>query len=649
MLEPIWAPPKERIAEATITAFMRTVEGEWDISVPDYAALYEWSIEKPEQFWKSLWNFVDIIAETPGDTVIENPGDLLDARFFPGARLNFAENLLRHRDDSPAIIFWCEDRYRRTVTGRQLYDLTSRIVQGMRDLGVEEGDRVGAILPNMPETLACMLAANSLGAIWSSCSPDLGARGAIDRLGQIDLKLLFGTDGYYYNGRPHDTLERLQDIQRQLPTLERIVLIPFLDGEPPSSPAGTTVFEDFIAPYRPTEIPFARLPFDQPAFILYTSGTTGVPKCILHGAGRVLLQLFKEHWLHFDVKPGDGFYYFTTAGWNMWYTLATALGPGGTVLMYDGSPFYPKKDTIFDFADATKMAVLGTSPKYLDMIKRAGLSPIDTHALSSLQTILSTGSPLSPEGFDFVYAKIKRNVRLSSISGGTEIMTTFANGNPIGPVWQGELQVRSLGMKVEVYDHDGNPLRQGKGELVCTAPFPSLPLRFWNDPGERRYHETYFSRFSGVWCHNDFVELTEHDGLIILGRSDTVLNPGGIRLGTAEIYRPLEGLEEVLDCLVVGQDWNGDVRVVLFVKLRDGLALDDALVERIKARIREYATPRHVPGKVIQVADIPYTANGKKVELAVGNIIHGREVENTSSLANPEALDLFYDLPELAT
>jgi len=602
----------------------------------------------PVLSWPALWDFVPVIGDKGAAPYVENPKSMIDAVFFPRARLNYAENLLRRRDDAPAVIFWREDGVRRTVSHRALYDQVSVLRQALIGCGVKEGDRVGAVMPTAPETLVCMLAVTSLGAIWSSCSPDFGVQGVIDRLSQIDPKVLFGIDGYAYNGKVHDVRPRLRDIAAKLPTLERVVLVPYLSpGGADARDARTVRFEDFVGPYRAQTIDFPRFPFDQPAFVLYTSGTTGIPKSILHGAGRALIKLLCEHVLHFDLKPGDRFYYFTTTGWNVWYLLTAALGAGGVVLMYDGSPFHPKSDAIFDMADAEGMTVLGTSPKYIETLRKLDLQPAKTHKLAALKTVLTTGAPLSADAFDYVYASIKRDVRLSSISGGTEMVSTLANGNPIGPVWRGELQVRALGMKAEVYDEAGRPVLGQKGELVVTAPFPSRPLRFWNDPGNRRYHETYFSRFANVWCHGDYAEITEHDGMIIYGRSDATLNPGGVRIGTAEIYRAVEGLDEVVDSIVVGQDWQGDVRVVLFVKLREGLTLDDGLADKIKRRVRDHATARHVPAKVIQVADIPYTINGKKVELAVRHLIHGRPVTNLGSLANPAALDHFRDRAEL--
>jgi acetoacetyl-CoA synthetase len=650
MQKPLWTPSREQIESANITAFMGAVMDRWDVNLSDYAALYDWSVRYPQQFWQSLWDFAGIIGDTRGGVAIEKPESMLDARWFPEARLSFAENLLRRRDNATAIIFWSENNLRRSLTHCELYDLVSRVRQALAVLGVKQGDRVGAVLPNMPETLACMLAVNSLGAIWSSCSPDFGVQGVVDRLGQISPKVLFGTDGYYYGGKFHRVQSRLKQIHKQLGTLEEVILVPFTDEHKlDNNDDNWILFQEFLDDFRAAEIPFARLSFDQPAFILYTSGTTGVPKCILHGAGRALLKLLKEHWLHFDVRSGDPFFYFTTTGWNMWYTLVTALGADGVVLMYEGSPFYPRKDVLFDLADAENMAVFGTSPKYIEAIRKFALAPIKTHDLSRLRTIVSTGAPLSADGFDYVYQKIKKDVRLSSISGGTEIMATFANGNPIGPVWRGELQVRTLGMKVEVFNEGGQSVCGQKGELVCTAPFVSRPLCFWNDHGDKRYHETYFSRFPGIWCHGDYAEITTHDGMIIYGRSDATLNAGGVRVGTSEIYRPVEALDEVVDALVVGQEWNEDVRIVLFVKLREGSTLDALLVDQIKKRIRTYATPRHVPAKVVQVADIPYTVNGKKVELAVRDLIHGKTVRNLGSIANPTALDCFRNLSELRT
>jgi acetoacetyl-CoA synthetase len=650
MPDPLWTPSREQIEGANITAFMHAAATAWNVDLPNYAALYEWSIRCSEQFWELLWNFTGVIASRRGDTIIENRHSMLEARWFPEARLNFAENLLRRRDDATAIVLWSEAGIRRRVSHHELYEHVSRLARALAGLGIGKGDRVGAVLPNIPETLICMLAVNSLGAVWSCCSPDFGVQGAVDRIGQIAPKLLFGTDGYFYGGKLHDALPRLSEIQKRLPSLEHVILVPFIhDQQHRGYSHEWHEFNRLIANVPGGTIPFARLPFDHPAFILFTSGTTGAPKCILHAAGRSLLKLLKEHWLHFDIKPGDPFFYFTSTGWNMWYTLITAIGVGGIILMYEGSPFYPKKNILFDFADAENMVLFGASPKYFDTIKKLNLSPMATHRLAALRTVLSTGAPLSPDSFDYVYERIKKDVRLSSISGGTEIMATFANGNPIGPVWRGELQARALGMQVEVFDENGTSVQGQKGELVCTAPFVSRPLCFWNDPGNVRYHETYFSRFPGVWCHGDYAEITGHDGLVIYGRSDATLKPGGVRVGTSEIYRPVESLDEVVDALVVGQEWNNDVRIVLFVKLRGDLLLDAGLVDKISRQIRDYATPRHVPAKVIQIPEIPYTLNGKKLELAVHNLIHGKPVKNADSIANPWVLDYFRDLPELRT
>jgi acetoacetyl-CoA synthetase len=648
MQKPMWSPSEARIARSNLMAFMRDVGRSQGLDFPTYKEVYEWSVSRPGDFWESVWDFTGIIAETRGDKAVENGGDMMAARFFPEARLNFAENLLRHRGDAAAIVFRREDGQRRVLTYDELYDLVSRLVPALRSLEVGEGVRVAAIIPNMPEALAFMLATNVLGGIWSSCSPDFGPDGIIDRIGQIDPRVLIAVDGYVYNGKRYELMALLPGIHRKLPSTKHLVIVPYLHDWP-KFPGNLPVIliDDLIRGISAGEILFQRYPFDQPAFVFFTSGTTGLPKCILHAAGRTLIKLFEEQWLHYDVKRGDVFYYFTTTGWNMWYTLVTALGPGGTVMMYDGSPFYPKPDALFRIAEEERIAIFGTSPKYLDSIRKAGVRPKAGFALSALETVVSTGAPLLPENFDFVYDSIKKDVRLSSVSGGTELVATFANGNPIGPVWRGELQAPALGMKVQVFNEAGKPVRGEKGELVCTAPFPSRPLGFLNDLGNRMYFNTYFARFDNVWCHGDFAELTENDGMIIHGRSDATLNPGGIRIGTAEIYRPVECLDEVVDSLVVGQEWEGDVRVVLFVKLRDAIRLDDSLVQKLSACIRNYATPRHVPAKIIQVADIPYTINGKKMELAIRNLIHGRPVTNFGAVANPKSFQYFEGRVEL--
>ncbi|MCL4768039.1 MAG: acetoacetate--CoA ligase [Hyphomicrobiaceae bacterium] len=641
----LWTPSPQRIANANITAFLDAAKRDWGVKLDSYADLHNWSIRHPSQFWTSLWDFLEIISDGRGDVVLEHQDSIKNARFFPEATLSFAENLLRRRDESLSVIFWNENGTRRYVTAGELYDQVSRIAQALKHLGVDEGDRVAAILPNIPDTLACMLATNALGAIWTSCSPDFGAQGAIDRIGQIDPKVLFVSDGYYYNGALYDTRERLPLLRRHMPSLDNIIVVPYLGLEAPRNKDSILLnLPDLTGKFQPADIRFVRRPFDQPAFILYTSGTTGAPKCFVHSAGGTLIQLLKEHILHFDVKPRDRFFYYTTTGWNMWYTLVSVLGAGGTVCIYEGAAFCPRAEALFDFAAAEAISVLGASPAYFDRLKKLGVAPADTHDLRSLRTILSTGAPLGTDTFDYVYRHIKSDVQLSSISGGTEIMTTFANGNPIGPVWRGELQVRTLGMDVRVVDEQGDSIRSKRGELICAAPFPSRPLRLWNDPDGSRYHETYFSRFPNVWTHGDFAELTDHDGMVIHGRSDTVLNRNGVRIGTAEIYRPVEALPEIADTILVDRDWAADDRMVLFVQLAEGATLDDALIEKIRRQIREHASPRHVPDRIIQVPAIPYTVNGKKVELAIKALLQGRAVKNLGSIANPDALKAFETL-----
>ena len=650
--KPLWQPGPERIEGANLTRFAREAIREWKLGINDYPAFYRWSIDRPEQFWASLWKFAGVRASATGTRVLVDGDRMPGARWYPEARLNFAENLLRRRDASTALVFWGENRIKHRVSHRDLYDQVSQIASGLRALGVGPGDRVAAYLPNLPEAVSAMLASASIGATFSTCSPDFGVRGVLDRFGQIAPVVLFAADGYFYNGREIGSLDKVREIAAGLPSLRRVVVVPYVTERPNvSTIPGAQRLEDFIAAHSGDDIRFEQLPFEHPLYILFSSGTTGVPKCIVHGAGGALLKHLCEQQLHCDLKPGDRLFYFTTLGWMMWNWLASGLASGATLLLYDGSPFVEEGRILFDYADAERATHLGTSAKFLDAAAKAGVDPARTHGLEHLRTVLSTGSPLAPEGFDYVYRSIKRDVCLSSISGGTDICGCFVLGNPILPVWRGEIQCRALGLRVEVFDEQGRPVERQKGELVCTRPFPSLPVGFWNDPGGRKYQAAYFERFPGVWTHGDWCEITAHGGMIIYGRSDAVLNPGGVRIGTAEIYRQVEQLDEVAESLVIGQTWPpgeiGDVRVVLFVRLREGLSLDDALIAKIKHRIRENTTPRYVPAKVLQVPDIPRTKSNKIVELAVREVVHGRPVKNLEALANPEALEHFRNRPEL--
>ena len=561
------------------------------------------------------------------------------ARYFPDARLNFAENLLRRRTDDPAIIAWAEDGRRRVVSWRELHDITSRLAQAMRDAGVGPGNRVAALLPNVPEAVAVLLAAASIGAVLSTASPDFGARGVIDRFGQVGPRLLFVTDGYSYRGRRYETLSRVPEILEGLPTVERTVVVPN-PGQAPAIPDGVP-FDTFIRPFEAREIDFVRLPFDHPLYILFSSGTTGVPKCIVHRAGGVLLQHIKEHQLHCDIKAGDRVFYFTTLGWMMWNWLVSALASEATILLWDGSPVHPGNDALFDFADGTGMTLMGVSPGYLGALRKEGVSPCDTHRLSSLRTLLCTGSPLAAAGFEYVYEHVKRDVHLVSISGGTDLCACFVGAIPGWPVRAGEIQGPALGMAVDVFSPGGSSMEEGKGELVCTRPFPSLPLGFLNDDDGSRYLGTYFERFPGIWHHGDYAEKTGTGGYVIHGRSDATLNVHGVRIGTAEIYRPVEGMPEVAEALAVGQRRGEGTRMVLFVRLAPGLRLDDALRDRIRTVLRTQASPRHVPARIVQVDDIPRTRSGKIVELAVTAVVHGEPVKNVEALANPEALEQF--------
>ena len=648
-----WRPSQERIAASRLSAFIEEAQTRWGREFPDYAALHRWSIEHPDEFWLSLWDFAGVIGER-GRAVVLDRDRMPGARWFPEARLNFAENLLRRRDDADALVFWGEGRVSRRLSHGELQRKVAQLAAAMRALGVVQGDRIAAYLPNLPEAIVVMLAAASIGAIYTSASPDFGVQGVLDRFGQVEPKLLFAADGYFYNGKTIDSLAKIAEVVARMPSVLKVVIVPYVEASPDLAKIrSATMFEDFIAPHRDaTDIEYARLPFDHPLYIMYSSGTTGVPKCIVHCAGGVLLQHLKEHQLHGDVKPGDRCFYFTTCGWMMWNWLASGLASGATLLLYDGSPFLRGGKILFDYADAEGMTHFGTSAKFIDAIAKIDLAPIQSHKLEKLRAMFSTGSPLVPEAFDYVYRAVKKDLHLASISGGTDIVSCFVLGNPIAPVHRGEIQCAALGMAVVVFDEQGMPVREEKGELVCTRPFPSMPIGFWNDPLGSKYRAAYFERFDKVWCHGDFAEITEHGGFIIHGRSDATLNPGGVRIGTAEIYRQVEKLPEVVESIVIGQNWPpedvGDVRVVLFVKLADGLSLDEPLMARIKQVIRDNTTPRHVPAKILQVADIPRTKSGKIVELAVRNVVHGEPVKNVEALANPEALEYFRARPELA-
>jgi len=646
----LWTPSARRIAEANLTRFMQGVGARVGRSFGAYEDLHAWSIEEPAAFWTELARFADIRAEWAGPA-LEHPERMPGARFFPQTRLNFAQNLLRFADESPAIIFRNERGVRRVLSYRELNEEVARIASGLRAAGIEAGDRVAGFLPNLPEAIIAMLAASSLGAIWSSCSPDFGVRGVLDRFGQIAPKALFTADGYFYGGKTLDSLAPVAEVLERLPSIERVIVVGYVSESPRLERLGpararAARWESFGRRGAPLE--FASLPFNHPLYILYSSGTTGVPKCIVHGAGGTLLQHQKEHLLHTDVRSGERVFYFTTCGWMMWNWLVSALATGAAVVLYEGNPFSPAPNVLWRMAAEEGVTIFGTSAKYLSALEKSGFAPAGHLDLAALRTVLSTGSPLLPDGFDFVYRAIKSDLLLASISGGTDIVSCFALGCPIRPVYRGELQCRGLGMRVEIFDEEGRSIRGQRGELVCTAPFPSMPVGFWNDPGDAKYRAAYFERFPGVWHHGDYAEITEHDGIVIHGRSDAVLNPGGVRIGTAEIYAAVESLPEILESVAVGQDWQGDVRIVLFVRLKRGVELDEALIERIRRTIRTQATPRHVPARIIAVPDIPRTRSGKTTELAVRNVIHGRPVKNLEALANPEALEHFRNRPELA-
>ena len=662
MTAPIWSPTPADVGRANVTAFIGAVRARHPAApVSDLDSLYRWSLAAPELFWAEVWRFGGVIAEErpgrdPWDAVaiglerMAPPDPVTGPAWFPGARLNFAENLLRYRDDRPALIAWDESGPRSRWSFAELAAEVARIAAALRKAGVGPGDRVAGFLPNIPEAVIAMLATTSLGAVWSSCSPDFGAKGVLDRFGQIEPVVLFTVDGYRYAGKEIDCRDRIREVVSQLPGLTTVIGIPVLRPDPDwSGVPRVSTWEAFARTGAGSPLTFQRMPFDHPTYILYSSGTTGLPKCMVHGAGGTLLQLLKEHLLHNDLTRDDRIFYFTTCGWMMWNWVVASLAAGTTVVLYDGAALAPAPSILWDLAAQERVTVFGTSAKYLALSEKEGLAPGATHDLSSLRTILSTGSPLAAHSYDYVHDRIKREARLSSISGGTDIVSCFALGNPTGPVFRGEIQTLGLGMAVEVWTPEGRSVVGEPGELVCTAPFPSMPVRFWNDADGAKYRAAYFEHFPGVWRHGDWAERTARGGLIIHGRSDATLNPGGVRIGTAEIYRQVEQLEEVVESLVVGQEWHDDVRIVLFVRLRPGLVLDSELQDRIRRHIRAGTSPHHMPRKVVQVADIPRTISGKITELAVRSVIHGRPVQNADALANPDALELFRDLPALRT
>ena len=647
MSQALWSPGARRVQEANINRFMRLIRRERDPGVVDYKSLYRFSINSPKAFWRAIWEFGGVVGSA-GPRAVKQFDRMPGASWFPDASLNFAENLLRYRDDREALVFSSETGLKSTLTYRQLYRQVAGLASALRESGIEPGDRVAAYMPNLPETIIAMLATTSIGAIWSSCSPDFGISGVVDRLGQIQPKVLFCAAAYTYNGKQHDCLSKVREIQNLIGSIEKIVVIPYVDSEPDLSGLNNAELLSSYSHKHVTEIEFTRLPFNHPVYILYSSGTTGVPKCITHGAGGTLLQLIKEHFLHVDLKRSDRLFYYTTCGWMMWNWMVNGLTTGATLVLFDGSPFYPGPEAMFDLIDSEGITVFGTGAKTISAWQKAGIKPRETHSLSSLKTILSTGSPLAPESFDYVYSDIKADLCLSSIIGGTDIVSCFANGCPILPVYRGEIQCLALGMAVQICRDDGSYADVNEtGELCCVQSFPSMPVYFWGDSDGSKYHAAYFEQYPNIWAHGDFAKITEHGGMVIFGRSDATLNPGGVRIGTAEIYRQVEILDEVMESICIGQDWDDDVRVVLFVRLRDSLVLDEDLQIRIRKVIRANATPRHVPARIVQVSDIPRTISGKIVELAVRNVVHNRPVKNADALANPEALELYKNLPEL--
>ncbi|AZE84311.1 Acetoacetyl-CoA synthetase [Pseudomonas orientalis] len=650
MSDILWQPSPERIANTRMDQFRRYINQRYNVQLVDYPALHQWSIDQRPDFWQAIVAFFDVQFRSPPAVVLIEDAEMPSAQWFPGATLNFAEHLLRRRDDHPAVIAISEDGRREHLSYAQLAEYVAGLQKSLRAAGVGIGDRVAACMPNTWQTLVGMLATTSLGAIWSCSSPDFGTQGVIDRFGQIEPKVLIACAGYRYAGKAIDQRAKLNEILARLPSLEQLIIVPYArpqaQVEDYRTHARVALWNDFYQLGGEPE--FVAVPFDHPLYILYSSGTTGVPKCIIHGTGGVLLTHLKEHGLHADLSPEDCLFYYTTCGWMMWNWLVSVLAIGATAVLYDGSPFHPGPERLIDLIDAENISVFGTSPKFLATLEKAGLQPRLSHDLRSLKGLISTGSPLSPQSYDYVYRQIKGELCLSSMSGGTDIVSCFVIGNPVLPVRRGEMQCKSLGMAIEVWDDQGRPLVGAKGELVCTRHFPAMPIGLWNDPHQQKLRASYFSQFPGVWAQGDYAEQRANGSLLIHGRSDAVLNPGGVRIGTAEIYRQVEKVPQVLESLAIGQRWQDDVRVVLFVRLDDGVQLDEALEQQIRQVIRANTTPRHVPAKILAVTDIPRTISGKIVELAVRNVVHGEPVKNTDALANPQALEQFRDRPELA-
>ena len=649
MSKPLWTPSIHHIQRSRLYAFMQYVNNEHNLHFTAYDALYCWSINEQEAFWLSFWHFTQPICVQPPKTSIQRSPEMHNNNWFPDSELNFAENLLRFRDNHSAIIFRNEKGHRQCLSYSELFQKVSQCAGGLKRLGIDKGDVVAGFMPNIPQTVIAMLAATSLGAIWTSCSPDFGFQGIIDRFEQVKPRIIFTADGYYYSGKTIDSLPTVSQFTAQISSIKKVIVAPYVQNKPDISTLNNACLWDEFIDHDAKSITFVPLPFNAPLYVMYSSGTTGKPKCIVHGVGGTLIQHLKEHQLHTDIQRDDRFFYYTTCGWMMWNWLVSGLASGCTLILYDGAPMEPTADYLWQIAEEERITVFGTSAKYITSLMKAGISPKQQYDLSALRTILSTGSPLSQEGFEYVYEHIADYIQLASISGGTDIISCFALGCPILPVYSGELQCKGLGMAVNIFDEDGHPLQSGKGELVCEKPFPSMPVGFWNDVKGENYHNAYFNRFENVWAHGDYAEFTEQDGLIIHGRSDVVLNPGGVRIGTAEIYREVDKVAAIQDSICIGQPWQGDTRIILFVVLQPEYELDKNLIAQIQATIKKNTSPRHVPAKIIQVNDIPRTISGKIVELAVKQVVIGETVKNREALANPEALDQFKGLEALKT